>query len=151
MALLLAREVPSVRAVVTWNAIGTARRHSEAELEAWRKAGRIEILHQRLRIRLPLDFEVAEDCLRHEHGRLDIPAAAATLGRPWLQLHARGDTTVPLSEAEALAGGAGEGHQLQVVDGSDHTWGTKHPWDGSTPAADLAFERTTSFLSRHLE
>ena len=57
---------------------------------------------------------------------------------------------MPLSEAEALAAVAGEGHEFQVIEGSDHTWGTKHPWDGSTPAADLVFERTTDFLSRRL-
>jgi dienelactone hydrolase len=151
MALLLARETPAVRAVVTWNAIGKARRHSDAELEAWRAAGRIEIPHQRLRIRLPLDFEVAEDCLMHEHGRLDMPAAAASLDRPWLQVHAREDSTVLFSEAEALAAVAGKGHELLAVEGSDHTWGTRHPWDGPSPASDLVFERTIQFLSRHLE
>lgn len=151
MALLLAREVEAVRAVVTWNSIGLARRHSDAELAAWREAGRIEILHQRLRIRLPLDFEVAEDCLLHEHSRLDIPAAAASLARPWLQLHAQGDTTIPVLEAETLAALAGPGHRLQVYQGSDHTWGTAHPWVGSTPAADRVFDDTINFLSQHLD
>lgn len=151
MALLLARDTAAIGAVVTWNSIGSARRHSDAEIELWRRAGRIEILHQRLRIRLPLDFEVAEDCLLHEHGRLDIPAAAATLGRPWLQLHAEDDATVPFAEAEALAAVAGAGHEFRIVQATDHTWGTKHPWDGSTPPADRVFDDTLEFLAHHLE
>lgn len=151
VSLLLAREEPSIRAVVTWNAIGRARRHSEGEIEAWRRVGRIEILHQRLRIRMPLEFEVAEDCLQHEHGRLDIPEAARTIDRPWLQLHARGDATVPFTEAEELAAVAGQEHEFRAIDGSDHTWGTRHPWDGGSPVAEQVFEQTLRFLSRHLE
>jgi dienelactone hydrolase len=151
MALLLTRETPSARAVVTWNGIGQARRHSDAEIEAWRRVGRIEVLHQRLRIRMPLDFEVAEDCLQHEHGRLDIPGAAASLGRPWLQLHAETDGTIPFAEAETLAAVGGSEHEFVAIPGSDHTWGTKHPWEGSTPAADQVFDLTIDFLSRHLE
>src|SRR5690606_20881979 len=53
MALLLAGEIGPVAAVVTWNGIGRMRRHSDRELDGWRKAGRIHVLHQRLRIKLP--------------------------------------------------------------------------------------------------
>jgi dienelactone hydrolase len=151
MALLLARETAAVGAVVTWNAIGKARRHSDAEIAAWRRAGRIEVLHQRLRIRLPLDFEVAEDCLLHEHDRLDIAAAAKGLDRPWLQLHATGDATVPFTEGEALAAAVSAQHEFVPIEGSDHTWGTQQPWSGSTAAADRVFDLTSAFLSRHLD
>ncbi len=150
MALLLAHETPAIRAVTTWSAVGRARRHSDAELEAWRRLGTIEVPHARLRIRLPLHWEVAEDCLAHEHGRLDIPAAARTLDRPWLQVHGTADATVPFVEAEQLAEEAGPGHQFLAVDGADHTYGTRHPWIGSTPAADGVFGATTSFFTRHL-
>lgn len=150
MALLLARELPTVAAMVTWSGVGKARRHTDAELEAWRRVGTIEVLHQRLRIRLPLEWEVAEDCLQHEHGRLDIAAAARTLGRPWLQVHGTADTTVPFPEAEELAAAAGQGHELLAIPGADHTYGTRHPWAGSTPEAEAVFDATLAFHSRHL-
>jgi alpha-beta hydrolase superfamily lysophospholipase len=134
MAILLAREVDAIRAVVTWNGIGRARRHTDAELTAWRRIGRIEILHQRLRIRLPLDYEVAEDCLQHENGRLDIPAA-----------------TVPFTEAGELARVAGEGHRFEPIQGSDHVWGCTHPWAGATPVAERVFDLTVRHFSRHLD
>ena len=73
MALCLARETPAIAAVATWAAIGKARRHNDAELAAWRKLGTVKILHERLKIYLPLHFDVAEDCLAHEAGRLNIP------------------------------------------------------------------------------
>lgn len=151
MAILLADELAAVRALATWSAIGMARRHTDAELEAWKRLGTIQVLHQRLRIRLPLNWEVAEDCLANEHARLDIPAAASRLSRPWLQIHGTADTTVPLAEAEALAAVAGTEHQFVAIAEADHTYGTKHPWGGSSVDADAVFDTTLAFLSRHLD
>jgi dienelactone hydrolase len=150
MAILLAAERPEVGALVTWNAIGKARRHSDAELAAWREAGTIQIPHKRLRIRMPLDYEVVEDCLRHEHGRLDIAAAAGRLTCPWLQLHGTDDETVAFAEGEALAAAGGAQHAFVPVAGGTHTWGTQHPWEGSTSVADEVFDRTVRFLSSTL-
>ncbi len=152
MAILLAAECPQVGAVVTWSAIGRARRHTEAQLAAWRAAGSIEVPHARLGIRLPLDYEVAADCLEHEAGRLDIAGAAATLGRPWLQVHGTQDETVSFGEAEALgaAGDSAPHHAFLAIEGAGHTYGAVHPWAGSTPALDRLFESTRSFFGRHL-
>ena len=150
MALCLARETPAISAVVTWAAIGRARRHSDAELAAWRKAGTVQILHERLRIHLPLQFDVAEDCLLHEHGRLDIPEAARCLGRPWLQIHGTADQAVKFSEAEALAVIAGPEHQSLFLPGADHTFGTRHPWAGPSPDSERLFDATVGFLSESL-
>lgn len=150
MALLLAREVGPINAVVTWNSIGRMRRHSDAEIEAWRKHGRIFIAHQRLDIKLPMDFEIVEDFLQHQQARLDLAGAVSTLGRPWLQLHATTDETVAFAEARELADSAGAEHELVAIEGATHTWGTRHPWNGSSPHADEVFSLTTAFLSRHL-
>lgn len=151
MALLLARETAAVAAVVTWAGIGKVRRHTDAELEAWQRLGTITVLHQRLRIRLPLHYDVVADCLAHEEGRLNIPEAARTLGRPWLQVHGTADTTVTFAEAQALAEHAGDAlTERLVLEGADHTFGTKHPWGGASPAMDEAFDATTRFFARHL-
>ena len=151
MALCLAHETPAIAAVSTWAAIGTARRHSDAEIAAWRKAGTVNILHERLRIHLPLHFDVVEDCLLHEHGRLDIPEAARRLGRPWLQVHGTADQTVRFEEAVALAAVAGPRHQSLFLEGADHTFGTKHPWSGPTPDSERLFDATVRFLSDALD
>lgn len=151
MALCLARETAAIGAVATWAAIGQARRHNDAELAAWRKAGTVAILHQRLRIHLPLNFEVVEDCLLHEQGRFNIPEAAHSLGRPWLQVHGTADQTVKFSEAESLALAAGVGHQPLFLEGADHTFGTTHPWSGTTPDSERAFDATVRFFSRVLK
>lgn len=151
MALCLARETPAIAAVSTWAAISTARRHSDAEIAAWRKARTVDILHERLRIRLPLHFDVADDCLLHEDGRLNIPEAARSLGRPWLQVHGTADQTVPFEEATALAAVAGAGHRSLFLEGADHTFGTKHPWGGASPGSEQLFDATVQFLSHTLD
>lgn len=151
MALCLARETPAIAAISTWAAIGTARRHSDAEIAAWRKAGTVKILHERLRIHLPLHFDVVEDCLQHESGRHNIPEAARTLGRPWLQVHGTADQTVRFEEAVALAAVAGPQHQSLFLEGADHTFGTKHPWGGPSPDSERLFDATVRFLSDALD
>ena len=151
MALCLAHETPGISAVATLAAISRVRRHSDAELAAWKESGTIEILHQRTRQHLPLHYEVVEDCLTHEHGRLDIAAAAADLGRPWLLIHGTADTSVPIAEGKALAGSANnEATEVHWLEGADHTFGTRHPWGGSTPDSDQVFDLTTRFFGRHL-
>jgi dienelactone hydrolase len=151
MALLLAREDPAISPVITWAAIGRARRHTDAQLAAWREAGTIEVPHARLGIRLPLAFDIAADCLANENGRLDIPAAAAALGRPWLQVHGTEDETVPFREAERLAeAGDTDHHAFLAIEGAGHTFGAAHPWHGSTPHTARLFDATRDFLTRHL-
>jgi dienelactone hydrolase len=151
MALLLTREEEGIGALVTWNAIGKARRHSDKELALWKAAGTIEIPHARLKIRLPLSYDVARDCLEHEHGRLDILAAASALGRPWLQLHGTADETVAFDEATELARVAGGGHELIAIEGGAHTFGASHPWQGGTPELERAIDFTAAFFGRHLD
>lgn len=150
MVLCLARETSAIAAVATWAAIGKARRHSDAELAAWRKAGTVKILHERLKIHLPLNFDVVADCLEHEAGRLNIPEAARSLGRPWLQVHGTADQAVKFAEAESLAAVAGPDHESLFLEGVDHTFGTKHPWGGPSAASETLFDTTARFFSRTL-
>lgn len=151
MALCFAREAPQVAAVVTWAAIGRARRHSDRELAVWRALGTLNIENQRTGQTLPLNFDVAADCIAHEHGRLDIAAAATALSRPWLQIHGSADGTVPVAEARELAlAGVGPDFESHIISGADHTFGTKHPWGGPSAHSDRVFDLTIGFLSRHL-
>jgi pimeloyl-ACP methyl ester carboxylesterase len=151
MVLCLTRQFPEIIAVATWAAIARARRHDDEALRLWKERGRIEVLHARLRIKLPLDFVVAEDCLAHETGRLDIPRAAALLGRPLLLAHGRADETVPFSEAESLLAAANSPLvEALFIEDAGHTFGTTHPWTGPTSHSELLFGATTRFFIRHL-
>ncbi len=152
MALLLASEAPEIRAVVTWAGIGRMRRHSDRELAIWQKLGTVEVIHQRLRIAMPLDYVVAEDYLAHADTRFNLTEAVRSLGRPWLQVHGTGDRTVELTEADELAAVADPALlQRLILDGADHTFGCRHPWTGMSEDAERVFTDTIAFLSRHLD
>jgi dienelactone hydrolase len=152
VALCLARETPRIGAVVTWAGIGRVRRHTDAELAAWKKAGRIEVLNSRIKKYLPLDYVVVEDCLQHEQGRLNIALAASTLDRPWLLVHGTRDETVPVAEAHTLAAQATDPRfEALFLEGALHTFGAVHPWAGPTADTERLFDASTRFLTRHLE
>ena len=61
---------------------------------------------------------------------LDVKAAAAQINVPWLILHGSNDTTVPVSDAEALHQ-TNAMSQLTVIQNGDHTFGGRHPWESS--------------------
>lgn len=150
-ALLLAGENDDIAAVVTWSAIAQVRRNTDEQLDSWRSTGTLLVHHGRLGIDLPLAWEVAQDAIDNEFGRLDIASTAAALGRPWLQVHGTADETVPFSEAEQLAlAGDTDHHAFLAIEGASHTYGAAHPWSGTTPHLDRVFDATTTFLSRHV-
>jgi fermentation-respiration switch protein FrsA (DUF1100 family) len=118
----------------------------------WQRLGTIEIPHARLGINLPLNYVVAEDCLRHEAGRLNISLAAATLNRPWLLVHGTEDESVPLAEAhELLQQSDRSWTEALFIEGAGHTFGATHPWQGPTDHTERLFDATARFFIHHLD
>jgi pimeloyl-ACP methyl ester carboxylesterase len=82
-------------------------------------------------------------------GRLDIQAAARQVSVPWLILHGEADESVSLAEAKSLAE-ANPRATLRIVPGAGHTFGARHPWQGSTPELDQAMNATVEWFGREL-
>jgi dienelactone hydrolase len=151
VALCVARETPELQAVVTWAPISTIRRYSDAEVEIWRRLGRIDVPNARTGQLLPMDYEIVEDALAHAD-RFDIGKAAAGLDRPWLLVHGTDDDTVPVAESRELATKATDPRfESHFIPGAGHTFGARHPWAGPTSETDQLFDATVRFLSRHLD
>ena len=72
--------------------------------------------------------------------RLDVLASAAALDVPFAIVHGDEDPAVPFSDAEALAAAAGEAATLTRIEGADHVFGARHPFEGSTPDLERAIE-----------
>lgn len=150
VALCIARETPSIAALVTWAAMSTIVRYTPEQVAAWRAAGTLDVLHARTGQRLPMAYEIVEDALANAD-RFDILRAAREITIPWLLVHGTDDETIPLGEAEALARLATTpGFESLFLAGANHTFGTRHPWSGATAASDALFNATVRFLSRHL-
>ena len=150
MAAVHAARTGGVEALVTWSAIGTVRRWPEATLIQWRREGKIDVPNARTGDILSVSTDLLDDIERHQHGDLDILAAAAAIQVPWLMIHGDADATVPLSEARSLHDGAGHGVELRVVPGGTHTMGVGHPWAGSTPEMEFAIGETVAWFSNCL-
>lgn len=147
LAVLGAARDPRVEALVTWAAVAGFLRDTPDERARWRREGHHDVVNARTGQVLPIGLRLLEDLEAHGAGSLDVLAAAARVRVPWLLVHGAADESVPVREAELLAGASGSARtELFMVDGATHTFGAKHPWAGSTPALDEVVQRTTRFL-----
>jgi uncharacterized protein len=147
LAILHAAGDPRVKALVTWAAVDHFLRWPEDDIARWRRDGRIDVVNQRTGQVLPLLRDALDDADEHGDGLLNVPAAASTLGIPWLIAHGTGDRSVSVEIGELLGRASGSSRtEKLLVEGADHTFGIKHPWRGSTKEFDLVLERTVALL-----
>lgn len=150
VAILAAADDPAIAAVVGWAAIGTADRFSPEEVAAWRRDGWLPVVNTRTGQELRIGTPFLDD-IETNRGRLDIPAAAARLSAPLLLIHGDADTSVPLSQAHAIASRArADRSRLIVLPGAAHTFGTVHPFAGSTPDYDHVVSETLAWCDEYL-
>jgi pimeloyl-ACP methyl ester carboxylesterase len=148
-ALLASALHDSVRALVTWSAVGTFHRLPAQVVEQWRRCGEVPIVNGRTGQELAIGLEVLED-LEARADELDLEAAAARRSAPWLLIHGTEDETVPFPEAQRLLSVAADPSELLAVHLADHTFGAKHPLVSPTPQLIEAMNATQSWLRRHL-
>ncbi|HEU5170291.1 MAG TPA: alpha/beta fold hydrolase [Gemmatimonadales bacterium] len=152
MAILQTARDPRIGALVTWAALSSVARWSDAERAQWRERGRLDVVNARTGQVLPLYTGVLDDIERNASAALDIPGAAGRIAVPWLLVHGTADTSVAIGEAERLERAAAATGRLRAlyVDGAGHTFGAAHPWRGSTPELDLVFRETVAWLGKCL-
>ncbi|HET7038389.1 MAG TPA: alpha/beta fold hydrolase [Gemmatimonadales bacterium] len=150
VSLLQAASDREVRALVTWSAIGTAHRWGKETVARWRAAGRLDVTNQRTGQVLPLYLDALDELDADVEGRLDLPAAAARVSCPWLQIHGEADETVPVAEAKRLHRHAAAGSRFITVPRGSHTFGARHPWGGVTRELELAMDQTVGWFTAYL-
>lgn len=150
MAVLLAERDPDVAALVTWAAIAEVDRWSAPEKAAWRASGSIPIENARTGQVIQLETDLLDDLERHAL-ELDIEAAASRLDIPWLIVHGVDDDAVNVEAARQLCAAADRDDvEVDLLEGTGHTFGSAHPWQGATSETGQLFSRTIEFFSRHL-
>ena len=148
-AIVAARDDMRLDALVTWAGVANFDRWSEELKDQWRSDGRIHVTNTRTGQEMPLDVTLLEDFETHRE-RLEIePAASSLRDLPWLMVHGKTDTSVPVSDAERLVV-ANPGARLELVDGAGHGFETAHPFERSTPELDQAVALTSEHFRRHL-
>lgn len=138
-------------ALVTWAAVARFGTWSEDLKAEWRRNGRIHVLNSRTGQQLPLGRGLLDD-FETNRKRLDVEGAARELANfdvPWLIVHGEDDPTVSEADARQLAG-AHPGATLELVPGAGHTFGARHPFEGSGPELDRVLDSTRRHFRRHL-
>ncbi len=136
-----------VKSLVTWAAVATFDRYSEDQKRFWRDLGEFPVQNTRTKQDLALGLGLLED-LEAYGDALDPTRAAAVRSCPWLIVHGDRDDSVGFSDGEKLKAAATEPCELLRIEGGDHGFGAKHPFQGPTPQLIQALNATQSWLVR---
>ncbi len=129
MAILTAGENASVKKLITWAAIESTglRMPKGDELEFWRKNGVAYVTNGRTGQEMPHYIQFYENYIQNKE-RLSIQKAIEDIDIPMLILHGDNDESVHVDAARLLNEWA-KNSRLKIIEGSDHSFGSKHPWD----------------------
>jgi len=104
-------------------------------LEEWRKSGVKYVMNGRTKQQMPHYYQFYEDFKVNEE-RLNIKSAVKKLTIPQLVIHGNNDTSVSLKEGKNLHKW-NPNCELNIIDGADHVFNTKHPWEKEILSAQL--------------
>ncbi len=139
-----------VSAVITWAGVADFDRWGKQTKGIWREKGRLEIENARTGQLMPMDVVMLDDLEMHTEA-FDIPAAASRMNKPLLIVHGEQDVSVSIDEGKKIASAASEGRCTFVaVHNTDHTFGIRHPFDGTTPAFLKVLETSCTWLDDQL-
>ena len=149
-ALLHAERCAAYRAVLTWASVAHSNRFDEATQAGWRAAGVLEVRNARIGKLHRMGLAWLDD-VEQNAAELDILAACSRLKTPTLLLHGDADMAVPSSDMAAIqAAFAPQVARSVLIEGAGHTFGAVHPWRGSNPQLEQAFEASLRFLDEKL-
>lgn len=142
---------PRIKALVTWAAVDHFLRWPGDVVQRWRETGSIEVTNQRTGEVLTIGRDALDDWDEHGDGLLDVVAAAQQIKVPWLIAHGEEDATVPVEIGRILGEVSRSGAtETLIIEGANHTFGSRHPWAGLAPHTAELFDRTVEFFARRL-
>lgn len=148
-AILAARGNDKVKAVCTWAGVADLGRFAD-RVDEWNEKGVIYIENARTGQQMPLNKSILDDYLAHKDD-YNVIEAVKTLTPGLLVCHAEDDPVVPAAEAQQLFD-AGDDHKdyLYITPEGGHTFGCKHPFEGSEQPLENVLVASMEWLERHL-
>ncbi|MGC5327385.1 alpha/beta hydrolase [Brevibacillus sp. SYSU BS000544] len=143
-AILFGAEHPVIKGIISWNGIAHVDLFDQSLREEVAKNGVGYIFNARTKQQMPIRQAVIDDVDRNKD-RYDLIAKVSNMKKPLLII--QGD-----QDFARLVKGAGTLHEsaansrLHWIQGGDHTFNTKHPFAGSSPALEEAIRETSSFV-----
>lgn len=136
--LIKASEDKRIKRVITWAGVSdfkTRFNEGSKEFEIWKKKGVIYVENTRTKQSMPHFFQFYKDFKKNE-SRFDIKAAVERLEIPHLIIHGTKDSSVLPFEAENLFSW-NKKNQIKRIEGSDHVFSSKHPWESNNLSKEL--------------
>lgn len=149
IVLIKAEEDSRIDKVVTWASVSDFKARFQVgspEFYKWQETGVIHVENSRTKQQLPHNFQFYENFKENEE-RFTIHRAVRELKKPLLIIHGSEDATVSLKEGEAIHSW-NQNSKLCIIEGADHVFDAKHPWDENRLPEALAqtVAITTEFL-----
>jgi len=116
-------------------------------LKEWKEKGVKYVLNGRTKQQMPHYYQFYEDFIAYK-ARLNIKNAVKRLNIPQLIIHGDNDTSISIKEAQEL-------HEwnprskLRLIEGANHVFNTKHPWEINTlsPNLEVVVQEIQLFLN----
>jgi fermentation-respiration switch protein FrsA (DUF1100 family) len=139
IALLKSAEEKRVKRLVLWASLSEFESFFRKEtIQEWNENGVVYAANKRTGQQLPLNKQFYDNYLKNKE-KLDLNQAAKLLSIPLLIIHGTNDESVPVSHAESLYETVT--HSIFVkVEGGDHTFGAKHPFDKENDVTEMLEE-----------
>ncbi|WNH14110.1 alpha/beta hydrolase family protein [Thalassobellus suaedae] len=124
-----AEENPRIKKIISLAGVSSfgKRISTTGDLEQWKKDGVKYVLNGRTKQQMPHYYQFYEDFIKNEE-RLSIKRAVTHLTIPYLIIHGNHDTSVLIEEAKNLHKW-NSNSQLKLINGANHVFGAKHPWN----------------------
>ena len=104
-------------------------------LKEWKEAGVKYVVNARTKQQMPHYYQFYTDFKQNE-ARLNIKSAEEKLTIPHLIIHGDNDTSISINEAKELYEWNSK-NELAIIQGADHVFNVKHPWDESELSKEL--------------
>ena len=150
IAIATTAQVKTIKAATVWSSVATWNRYSDQSIQKWRNDGYLEVVNQRTRQIMRLNFSLYEDLMAN-NDQLNIEKAVRNLNRPLRIIHGENDEGVPVAEGRQIYEWADAGQSdLLIVPNTGHTFDAGHPFEGSNEKLDTVLTKTAEFFDRHL-
>ena len=135
IVILKAAEDARIKKIATWASVSDFGKFwSQDVIDDWKNNGVVYIENARTRQQMPLYYQFCENYFENIN-RLSIPEAVQKIKIPFLISHGTEDEVVPFMSAVKLHERAA-GSQLLSIDGGNHVFGAKHPFEATMLPAD---------------
>ncbi len=148
IAIIKAAEDSRITKLITWASVSDYKNRfpKGAVFERWKKEGVYFIENGRTKQQMPHYFSFYTSFIENED-RLTIANATKQINIPHLIIHGTNDPTVLVQEGEQVHDWS-RNSELFLVEGANHVFGAKHPWEDSNLPKDLAIitQKTIKFV-----